>query len=84
MATKATPTTFHERFGEVTRAQLAAYRKYNVSQSDHNDLAEAFGESDHAGITAFVKRHSESGMYNVFYAAGQRADDEEQDALNAL
>lgn len=59
----ATPTVFHERFGEVTRAQLAAYRKFNVSQSDHWNLADHFGEEDHAGITKFVKRHSASGMY---------------------
>lgn len=73
---------FHERFGDVTRAQLAAYRKFNVSQSDHSDLVDAFGEDDHAGITAFVKRHSESGMYSVLFAAGTRAEDEEQDALD--
>lgn len=79
MATKATPTTFHERFGEVTRAQLAAYRKFNVSQSDHWDLVEAFGAGDHKGITEFVIKHSqESGMYSVFYAAGQKADDEDE------
>lgn len=48
-------TVFHERYGEVTRAQLAAYRKHNVSQSDHCDLADVFGEDNHAAITAAVK-----------------------------
>lgn len=58
---------FHESFGEMTFAQRAAYRKFNVSQSDHETLADAFGEDDHDSITAYVKAHSETGMYRVNY-----------------
>lgn len=47
--------TFHERFGEVSKAQLAAYRKHNVSQSDHETLAFWLGEEQHADITKAVK-----------------------------
>ncbi len=54
--------TFHENYGEVTRAQLAAYRKYNVSPSDHDDLVEAFG-SDRGRILNYVLNHSEEGYY---------------------
>lgn len=50
-----TTTVFHESYGEVSRAQLAAYRKHNVSPSDHDDLTDVFGEDNHAAITAAVK-----------------------------
>lgn len=46
--------TFHESYGIVSSAQLRAYRKHNVSPSDHDDLVERFGD-DHAAITACVK-----------------------------
>jgi len=54
MATTLSPLTFHESYGEVTKAQLAAYKKHNVSPADHRDLEERFG-NDHAAITACVK-----------------------------
>lgn len=57
------PVIFHESYGDVTRAQLAAYRKFNVSPSDHDDLVNQFGENEHAAITAYVKENSESGSY---------------------
>lgn len=56
---------FDERYGDVSFAQRAAYRKFNVSPSDHSDLADHFGADAHDEITRFVKGHSESGMYNV-------------------
>lgn len=46
---------FHEQYGEVTRPQLAAYRKHNVSPSDHDYLANHYGEENHADITKAVK-----------------------------
>lgn len=55
---------FDEFFGEISYAQRAAYRKYNVSPSDHDGLVEVFGENNHAGITAAVKKYSDSGMYS--------------------
>lgn len=57
---------FHESYGEVSKAQLAAYRKYNVSPSDHDDLAYRFGEDAHAAITAAVKQFSPNGMFSSF------------------
>jgi hypothetical protein len=60
--------TFHESYGEVSKAQLAAYRKFNVSPSDHNDLVEAFGEDRHDEITNYVKVNAAAsgGMFRVF------------------
>jgi hypothetical protein len=60
-------TTFHESYGTVSRAQLAAYRKYNVSPSDHDELVRQFGEDAHAEITACVKENSPAGMFRVAY-----------------
>lgn len=57
---------YDERFGEITFAQRAAYRKFNVSQSDHDSLAQQFGEDNHAAITQAVKDYSGSGMFSVF------------------
>jgi len=56
---------FDERYGNVSYAQRAAYRKYNVSPSDHDSLENAYGD-DHDAITAAVKRHSDSGMFDLF------------------
>jgi hypothetical protein len=63
---------YHESFGEVSRPQLAAYRKHNVSPSDHMDMEDVFGESDggsnSAAMTAHVKKHSPDGYYNPPFA----------------
>lgn len=60
--------TFHESYGAVSRAQLAAYRKHNVSPSDHNDLVNAFGVDEHDYITWYVKNNADQhdGMFRVF------------------
>ena len=63
----ASSITFHESFGEVTRAQLAAYRKHNVSPSDHDFLVERFGD-DHALLTQIVKDYSPGGMFSIYAA----------------
>lgn len=47
--------TFHERFGEVSVAQLRAYKRHNVSQSDHDALVAFYGENAHVAITKVVK-----------------------------
>jgi hypothetical protein len=52
---------FHESYGAVSRRQLAAYRKHNVSPSDHQALVEVYGESDHETITLAVKHPSNHG-----------------------
>ena len=54
---------FDEWYGELSYAQRAAYKKYNVSPSDHDDLVREFGADAHAKITAAVKERSTSGMY---------------------
>lgn len=60
--------TFHESYGEVSKAQLAAYKKFNVSPSDHDDLIESFGEDAHDQITYYVKTNAAAngGMFRVF------------------
>lgn len=67
-ASRSNPAViFHEMFGNVTRAQLAAYRKHNVSPSDHDDLEAIYGEGNHAAITKAVKdpaNQSDGGYYS--------------------
>lgn len=55
---------FDEFYGELSYAQRAAYRKFNVSPSDHDILEGIFGEGAHAKITAAVKAASPSGMFS--------------------
>jgi hypothetical protein len=57
---------FDEAYGTLTFAQRAAYRKYNVSPSDHDTLVEAFGEDAHSAIQAAVVRHSPRGMFSAY------------------
>lgn len=67
---------FHENFGNVTRAQLAAYRKHNVSPSDHDYLAGQYGEDNHSGITQAVKdpaNHQGSSFSSFLH--GQNEED---------
>jgi hypothetical protein len=49
----ASEVTFHEVYGTVSKAQLRAYKRYNVSQSDHDQLYYLLGEN-YAAITAIV------------------------------
>lgn len=60
-----TSLIFDEWYGHVTRAQRAAYRKFNVSPFDHNLLVDEFGAEAHAEITKAVKERSASGMYRA-------------------
>lgn len=53
---------YDEQYGEVSFAQRAAYRKFNVSPSDHDELDRRFA-GDHRAITAYVTAHSPDGMY---------------------
>lgn len=53
---------FHEMYGEVTRPQLAAYRKHNVSPADHDEMVSHFGDNAKA-IIDHIKRNSPNGMY---------------------
>jgi len=54
---------YDEWYGELSFAQRTAYRKYNVSPSDHHDLVEEFGADAHQEITKAVKERSSDGMY---------------------
>ena len=62
------PTTvFHEWYGDVTRTQLALYRRHNVSPFDHEMLEMALGQGRHDVICAFVREHT----INAGYEAGR-------------
>lgn len=54
---------YDEWYGTLSYAQRAAYRKHNVSPSDHDGLVDRFGADAHADITAFVKANSTDGGY---------------------
>jgi hypothetical protein len=59
---------FDESYGELSFAQRQAYRKFNVSPSDHDDLVEKFGKDDHEGITWYVKNNGNrhQGQFSAF------------------
>lgn len=67
-AKRVLKTVFHERFGEVTRAQLSAYKKHNVSQSDHDDLTDVFGDNhrDIAAVVADPLNQTLGGSFDSF------------------
>lgn len=48
--------TFHESYGDVSVAQLRAYKAHNVSPSDHDTLVLYLGD-DHDGIVQAVKNN---------------------------
>ena len=59
---------FDEFYGDVSIAQRRAYKKYNVSPSDHSDILMYFRENRHADITRYVTRNAEEngGMFSVY------------------
>ena len=59
---------FDEWYGEVSYAQRRAYKKYNVSPSDHSAILMYFRENRHADITRYVTRNAEEngGMFSVY------------------
>lgn len=59
---------FDEFYGDMSYAQRAAYRKHNVSPSDHDALLQYFFPDDHAAITKYVKWNASNnkGMFNLF------------------
>lgn len=57
---------YDENYGELSFAQRAAYRKFNVSPSDHDALRQRLGPN-HAAITAAAKQFSaRTGIFSVF------------------
>lgn len=71
----AAQVVYHESYGNVSRAQLAAYRKFNVSPSDHDSLADKYGADNHEAITRAVKQFSPNGMFSVFEMWDSERDD---------
>lgn len=52
---------YHEMYGTLTRPQLAAYRKHNISPSDHDSLVDEYGEHGHKAIINEIKRQTANG-----------------------
>ena len=65
---------FDEWYGELTYAQRAAYRKYNVPPAMHGDLIARFGEESHQRITAFVKAVAATNGGRIDYSDIGRTD----------
>ena len=57
---------FHEYYGEVTREQLNAYRKYNISQTDHDTLVEHFGDNPKVIVRAIKDNVAQWGEFNFW------------------
>jgi hypothetical protein len=49
---------------EPTEPQLAMYKKYNVSPSDHRELTDFFGVHAHTHIMNHVHKNTPNGYYN--------------------
>ena len=62
---------YDEWYGTLSYAQRAAYRKHNISPSDHQSLVDKFGADDHAGIVAEVKRQIETNGRFSFLNIGR-------------
>lgn len=62
-------TVYDEWYGELSVAQRAAYRKHNVSPSDHDMLIERFGAGAHQEITAFVRAHGRNVLHALLVGA---------------
>lgn len=64
---------YDEWYGELSYAQRAAYKKHNVSPSDHDSLMAAYRagylwitDDEHTWATRMVKQFSENGMFSIF------------------
>lgn len=58
---------YDEWYGELSFAQRQAYRKHNVSPSDHDVLVSIFGTDAHKEITAAVKAYSrDTGLFSYW------------------
>ncbi len=63
---------YHESYGQITKALLAAIRKNNVSPSDYDMLCDDFGQENHDVILAKIKEWSPDGNYNMPMSAWWR------------
>lgn len=59
---------FDEWYGELSYKQRAAYRKYNVSPSDHDHILRYFHDTSHNEIADYVKANAEEngGMFSFY------------------
>lgn len=59
---------YDEFYGDLSFAQRAAYRKYNVSPADHDDILMHFRAREHDAITKYVKFNASNnnGMFSSF------------------
>lgn len=58
-----TELIFNEWYGEISVEQSKLYKKYSISQSDHDFLCLEFGEENRDDIIAAVKERSKNGYY---------------------
>ena len=56
---------YDEQYGELSYMQRAAYRKFNVSPSDHNSLVHVYGD-DHKAIEQAVRENSPHGFFSFW------------------
>lgn len=76
---KRDEVTFHEVYGNVSRGQLAAYKKHNVSQSDHDSLVRHYGEDEHERIRQAVldpANQTEGGSFSDYKWRDGLADED--------
>lgn len=59
--------TFHEWYGDVSVSQLRAYRKHNISPSDHDDLTATFGDDPEAIVRAVKDIVAKYGYFSTYY-----------------
>lgn len=59
---------YDEWYGDLSFAQRAAYRKYNVSPADHDAILMHFRAREHDAITKYVKFNASNnkGMFSSF------------------
>jgi hypothetical protein len=54
---------YNEWYGEVSLEQNKLYKKYHVSQADHDFLVYEFGEENRDAIISAVKERSKNSYY---------------------
>src|SRR5690606_17945028 len=66
---------FNESYGEVSRGQLAAYKKHNVSPSDHTELEDFYG-FDHEAIRKAVldPENHQGSSFSTYLWSKRRGD----------
>lgn len=63
-----TELIFNEWYGEISAEQNKLYKKYHISQADHDFLCYEFGEENRDAIISAVKERSKNGYYRREFA----------------